>query len=80
MYGSLDQHNSVEIAMDKVDPTVDEGKVVDETPSRPDPRSYDQARTPSRYSKRQCTVERAEFRAMALLHLNELYEFAAEEL
>ena len=64
----------------KVDPTADEGQAVDDTPSTPDPRSYDQARTPHRYSKRQCKVQQAEFRAMALLHLNELYEFAAEEL
>ena len=67
-------------AKGKVDPTVDEGQAVDDTPSTPDPRSYDQARTPHRYSKRQCKVQQAEFRAMALLHLNELYEFAAEEL
>ena len=67
-------------AKGKVHPTVDEGQAVDDTPSTPDPRSYDQARTPPRYSKRQCKVQQAEFRAMALLHLNELYEFAAEEL
>lgn len=65
-------------AMTKVHPTANDGHTG--TPLEPDVRSYDQARTPRRYSKRQCEVQRAEFRAMALLSLNELYEFATEEL
>ena len=63
-----------------VHPTDDEGQAVDGTPSTPDPRSYDQARIPPRYSKRQYEVQRAELRAMALLYLNEFCEFAADEL
>ena len=56
----------------KLDPTDDEGQAVGDTPSTTDPCSYNRARTPSCYSNRRCKVQRAEFRAMALLHLNEL--------